>query len=403
MPLQLVEFGGKLYRETIELRREVLRKPLGLDYTAEDLEAERDQIHLAYMRLGRLVGCLVLKIDRGSNLVQMRQVAVRATEQGLGHGTDMVLASIDFIWSYLDLRAMMLHARMPVIPFYERLGFECVGEPYIEVGIEHRTMVHVGYRSFTRDVVERTPGGMRPEKEIAILPLGAIEWHGEHLPLGTDIELANTFARRLAYEVNGVAYPPLWTAMTTLPHRFSLQVGPGTFQAVVRQTVQGLIASGFKKVFIVTGHYAQGQEITLYDLAESLMAQNPGTAILASSPLEILEEDWLLDHAGRFECIQHSWEDSRASLLPPASKGVSKKENAVLGTDPRKWVPSELTILANARIKWNEWAKTLDEQDGIEKLRTYYSRRRQAYAPYVEQYFKGDWQQAIDDWWASQT
>jgi creatinine amidohydrolase len=44
---------------------------------------------------------------------------------------------------------------------------------------------------------------------IAYLPLGTLEWHGEHLPLGTDALESHAFFCRLAEEVGGIVLPSL--------------------------------------------------------------------------------------------------------------------------------------------------------------------------------------------------
>lgn len=45
---------------------------------------------------------------------------------------------------------------------------------------------------------------------LAFLPLGTLEWHGEHLPLGSDALQAHTFFLRAAKELGGVVLPPLF-------------------------------------------------------------------------------------------------------------------------------------------------------------------------------------------------
>ena len=53
-------YGSPEYAATIKLRNEILRKPLGLRFSDEQLPAERGNHHLACYRDGRLVACLVL-------------------------------------------------------------------------------------------------------------------------------------------------------------------------------------------------------------------------------------------------------------------------------------------------------------------------------------------------------
>src|SRR4051794_41877478 len=54
-------------------------------------------------------------------------------------------------------------------------------------------------------------GGLRAETaaraDFAVLPLGAVEWHGPHLPFGTDVILAAEFAARIRGNFTAVLFP----------------------------------------------------------------------------------------------------------------------------------------------------------------------------------------------------
>src|SRR3954470_882317 len=56
-------------------------------------------------------------------------------------------------------------------------------------------------------------GGLRQETaaraDFAVLPLGAVEWHGPHLPFGTDVILASEFAARIKGNVTAVLFPAM--------------------------------------------------------------------------------------------------------------------------------------------------------------------------------------------------
>jgi len=74
------EFGTPAYDESIRLRDDVLRKPLGLVFYAEDLAKEYNQIHIGYYENDELIGCMLLQ-DYGDKIAKMRQVAVAETHQ----------------------------------------------------------------------------------------------------------------------------------------------------------------------------------------------------------------------------------------------------------------------------------------------------------------------------------
>jgi predicted GNAT family N-acyltransferase len=136
--LQEIKHGSVEYALSIALRDRVLRHPLGLYFTPEQLEEEKNEFHLSAWQGNELLGCLVLKpIDM--YIVKMRQVAVSPQAQGQGIGKMLVEWSETFAREHL-FTSMQLHARDSAVPFYLQLGYEIFGEPFTEVSIPHRAM-----------------------------------------------------------------------------------------------------------------------------------------------------------------------------------------------------------------------------------------------------------------------
>ena len=74
----------------VNLRNEILRKPLGLSFTEEELEGEKDDILMGAFEDDRLLGCCVLTpMDAGS--VRLRQMAVPKNMQGKGIGKALMI------------------------------------------------------------------------------------------------------------------------------------------------------------------------------------------------------------------------------------------------------------------------------------------------------------------------
>jgi len=131
-----IQFATPEYDDAVGLRYEVLRKPLGLEYTTEQLAAEYDNHHLAaYANNGLLLGYLNLT-PSGEGKIKMRQVAVDPRQQGKGVGKKMVEAS-EVLARKLGFKTMVLNARETAVPFYEKMGYHKVGEQFEEVTIPH--------------------------------------------------------------------------------------------------------------------------------------------------------------------------------------------------------------------------------------------------------------------------
>lgn len=95
-------------------------------------------------------------------------------------------------------------------------------------------------------------------ENLAILPVGATEQHGPHLPLGTDTFMATELANRLARRVGGVVLPAL-----SISYSWVWRDNPGTitlkmetFQAVIKDIVHSLDHFDVRRLAIISGHGA---------------------------------------------------------------------------------------------------------------------------------------------------
>ncbi|MEO7174651.1 MAG: GNAT family N-acetyltransferase [Saprospiraceae bacterium] len=135
-----IMFASPEYDESVDLRTRVLRVPLKMSFEIKDLAVEYKEWHLGcYSEAGKLLGCLILK-PLTDKLVKMRQVAVEPEFQGMKIGQKLVQASEEFAKAQKCIK-IELNARAPVIPFYQKLGYSLIGEPFYEVGIEHGKMI----------------------------------------------------------------------------------------------------------------------------------------------------------------------------------------------------------------------------------------------------------------------
>lgn len=235
------------------------------------------------------------------------------------------------------------------------------------------------------------------EDRPALLPLGALEWHGSHLPLGLDLITAEAFSCRLATRLGGVLLPPLVAPITTLPHRHSLEVPSSVAPLVWRSYLEGIVASGARRVFVVTGHYAQGHMIELYRLSLSLMDSRPGVVVVAASPLELLGDDALLDHAAY-------WEASQLLALRPDLVKLDRladrtSESAVLGDSPAGASASGgEEVFARALDAWESAASWQPSESAA-----FLARRLEAYASYESKWKTTTWEEAILSWWKARS
>ena len=85
MALKIIDHNSTEYRQMVDLRYQILRKPLGLSFTDEELATEKDDILLGCYEDDSLEACCVLSKTEPKT-VRLRQMAVSANLQGKGIG-----------------------------------------------------------------------------------------------------------------------------------------------------------------------------------------------------------------------------------------------------------------------------------------------------------------------------
>jgi predicted GNAT family N-acyltransferase len=138
MDIRLFTTDSPEYKEMVELRLDVLLRPIGAPESYIDPQKERSELLVGAFEAGILIGCCVLT-PHGTELIQLRQMAVRQDYQGKGIGAAIV-AFTENISKERGFKRLMMHARDVVIPFYEKSGYTIVSEQFTEVGIEHHRM-----------------------------------------------------------------------------------------------------------------------------------------------------------------------------------------------------------------------------------------------------------------------
>jgi GNAT superfamily N-acetyltransferase len=138
MALKIIDHGSKEYKQMVDLRFYLLRKPLGLIFTDEDLAAEKEDILIGVFEDDKLEACCILT-QTAPKTVRLRQMAVAATLQGKGIGRQL-MSFAENIARDRGYRRLTMHARKTAIGFYEKNGYKISGPEFVEVTIPHFEM-----------------------------------------------------------------------------------------------------------------------------------------------------------------------------------------------------------------------------------------------------------------------
>lgn len=138
MGLKQIDHGSNEYQLMVNLRYEVMRKPLGLVFSPEELSSEKNDILICAFDEDDLMGCCILT-NMSNGCCRLRQMAVQKNMQGKGIGESMVTFAENLARDK-GFKTLTMHARDTAIGFYEKYGYKVKGDQFIEINIPHHIM-----------------------------------------------------------------------------------------------------------------------------------------------------------------------------------------------------------------------------------------------------------------------
>jgi creatinine amidohydrolase len=203
----------------------------------------------------------------------------------------------------------------------------------------------------TRSIEFLRPSQIRTElveRSLVYVPLGTIEWHCEHLPVGLDGLTAHGICLRAADMSKGLVWPTLYygTGGDHGQYPWTIMMDTGDeLEELLRKALTRLADLGVERVVLFSGHFADDQ----LDLIDKLAAELSGEknmSVVATAVNRFDVPGFPPDHAGRFETtLLAGLHPNTIDLgsLAPANPGDEVKSRhdpshtlwGVIGADPR--------------------------------------------------------------------
>jgi creatinine amidohydrolase len=203
------------------------------------------------------------------------------------------------------------------------------------------------------------------------LPLGTIEWHSAHLPVGLDGLTAHGVCERAALDHGGLVYPTLYfgTGGGHVSYPWTVMVPEADdIRSLLDLALSRLSTFGVRCAVLFSGHFAPEQLEMIDDVAARWNDQGSAMSVVARGINMVEGADIAPDHAGVFETTMLSalWPD-RVDLhqLPPLDPGRPATDDwddsrhdpanplwGVFGPDPRAFDPAAGPELLATTAAW---------------------------------------------------
>ena len=168
---------------------------------------------------------------------------------------------------------------------------------------------------FWEDLTREQIAAARDAGAVVALPVGAIEQHGGHMPVGTDSLLSRAVTGRAAELASATVLvaPPLPYGFSPhhLAHAGTISLRLSTYLSVLRDMATSLAETGFRRIVFVNGH--GGNSAPLRSCVAELVTDGvPATGVDYWVPAQA---DWTLLLAGRTRRFGHACEFETSLVL----------------------------------------------------------------------------------------
>ena len=208
---------------------------------------------------------------------------------------------------------------------------------------------------------------------VAYVPVGSLEFHGPHLPIGLDALTAHGICLAAAERGGGVVLPAWYAAVggehTRYPWTF-MSSAPASIEALLTETLARLDELGVRRAVLLSGHFAGEQRDLVWRVADAWNAGGAGLHVVARTLGEAPHPPVAPDHAATFESlVLHALHPGLVHVdeLPdpnefPAPEGEdpfgpdrhrdSHPLHGVFGPDPRRLDTADAAPLIEYLVQW---------------------------------------------------
>lgn len=121
------------------------------------------------------------------------------------------------------------------------------------------------------DMFYREIEDAKARKVPLIIPIGTMEYHAQHLSLGTDTMVITGVMERLSKKKEIIVAPPVWYGVASYavsgPEKNTIQVDADPYEAYITEILKSLVYGGWKNIYMVFHHQSEADGLMPMSLA----------------------------------------------------------------------------------------------------------------------------------------
>lgn len=148
------------------------------------------------------------------------------------------------------------------------------------------------------------------EEKVCVIPMGSLERHGEHIPFGCDMVVAEILAELAAEREPCVVFPGYYLAQVHEAACFTGTVNLPQAMAVevLSHVLDGIAANGFEKIVILNGHGGNSHFLEYFSMSQLDVERSYVLYIISATSAMTEEEHTALDAIWETRPLGHACE-----------------------------------------------------------------------------------------------
>ncbi|MBN1881839.1 MAG: creatininase family protein [Deltaproteobacteria bacterium] len=202
--------------------------------------------------------------------------------------------------------------------------------------------------------------GLKKTRTV-IIPLGAVEEHGPHLPMNTDILHAYVIAKKTSENIDVFVAPPIYFGVCRSTARFpgTIDIRPETLEMLIIDVVSSLYRHGLRRFILYSGHAGMNHRASMLNSSDALLEMFDDIVVSSITDADLVDREFveLVETAGD----SHAGEIETSLMMSIVPELVGDPPKADAPVFPRSMVVKDTRTYWKSGVWGNPQKATADK------------------------------------------